>query len=158
MEGQVNIDRVPNDAAGSLEVGFNVPDRYNASEILFANLAAGRADKIAIYTATANISYGELCTQAARVGNALSSLGLKKGDRILLLLNDTPAYPAIFFGAVRAGFVPMLINTLSPPDLIQFYLQDSGARVAIIDNEYAAIFNTSTGSGTALHTLSLIHI
>jgi benzoate-CoA ligase family protein len=156
MEGQVIIDRVPNDAAGSLEIGFNVPDRYNASEILFANLTADRADKIAIYTATANISYGELCTAAAKVGNALSSLGLKKGDRILLLLNDTPAYPAIFFGAVRAGFVPMLINTLSPPDLIQFYLQDSGARVAIIDNEYAAIFNTSTASGTALHTLIVL--
>ncbi len=44
-----------------------------------------------------------------------------------MFLDDTPAYPAAFFGAVRAGFVPLLINTLTPPDLLQFYLSDSGA-------------------------------
>ena len=53
--------------------------------------------------------------------------GLKRGDRILMFLDDTPAYPAAFFGAVRSGFVPLLINTLTPPDLLQFYLSDAGA-------------------------------
>ena len=56
------------------------------------------------------------------------SLGLRRGDRVLLFLDDTPAYPAAMFGAIRAGLVPLLINTLTPPDLLQFYLADFGAR------------------------------
>ena len=58
-----------------------------------------------------------------------------------MFLDDTPAYPAAFFGAVRAGFVPLLINTLTPPDLLQFYLSDSGATVAVADAEFCARFD-----------------
>ena len=120
------VDCVPNNAFGPQEIGFTIPERYNASEILFRNLEAGRDEKIAVYSLQGNTSYGELCFKAARAGNALKALGLCQGDRVLLFLNDTTAYPAVFFGAVRAGFVPMLINTLSPKDLIRFYLQDFG--------------------------------
>ncbi|WP_338319859.1 AMP-binding protein, partial [Bradyrhizobium ottawaense] len=76
--------------------------------------------------------------------------GLKRGDRVLLFLDDTPAYPAAFFGAVRAGFVPLLINTLTPPDLLQFYLADSGARVAVADAEFAPRFNAEACKDTRL--------
>ena len=55
-----------------------------------------------------------------------------------MFLDDTPAYPAAFFGAVRAGFVPLLISTLTPPDLLQFYLSDAGAAVAVADAEFCA--------------------
>ena len=73
------------------------------------------------------------------MGTRLSShWDLQRGDRILMFLDDTPAYPAAFFGAVRAGFVPLLINTLTPPDLLQFYLSDSGATVAVADAEFCA--------------------
>ena len=81
------------------------------------------------------------------------SLGLKRGDRILMFLDDTPAYPAAFFGAVRAGFVPLLINTLTPPDLLQFYLSDSGACVAVADAEFCPRFDAEACKDTALHTL-----
>ena len=75
------VDRVPGDAPGALEIGFEIAERYNASEILFDNLRAGRADKIAIHAATGSTSYGELCAKAAQCGNALASLGLRRGDR-----------------------------------------------------------------------------
>jgi benzoate-CoA ligase family protein len=155
--GHAIIDQVSGDAPGGEEVGFNIPERYNASEILFGNLQAGRADKVAIYAAAGNISYGELCAKAARAGNALKSLGLARGDRILLFLNDTTAYPAILFGAVRAGFVPMLINTLSPKDLIQFYLQDSAAPVAVVDAEYGSLFGEEAIAGTSLRALIVVN-
>ncbi|MBW7961945.1 benzoate-CoA ligase family protein [Bradyrhizobium sp. BR 10261] len=151
------VDHVPDDAPCAQEIGFDIAERYNASEILFGNLGAGRADKVAIYTAAGNTSYGELCARAAQCGNALRSLGLRRGDRVLLLLNDTASYPAAFFGAVRAGFVPMLINTLSPKDLIGFYLQDSAAPVAVVDAEYAALFDRETVAATQLHTLVVLN-
>lgn len=154
---QAIVDRVPDDAASAQEIGFEIAVRYNASEILFDNLKAGRADKVAIYAAADNTTYRELCAKAAQCGNALTSVGLRRGDRVLLLLNDTASYPAVFFGAVRAGFVPMLINTLSPKDLIGFYLQDSAAPVAVIDAEYASLFDRETIAGTQLRTLVVLN-
>jgi benzoate-CoA ligase family protein len=126
-------DRVPSDSYGSIEIGFDVPERYNASDILFQNLARGHGDRLAVTGPGGQRSYSQLCADAARWGNALLSLGLVRGDRVLLLLDDTAVYPAVFFGAVRAGLVPLLINVLTPPELLQFYLSDSGARVAVAE-------------------------
>jgi acetyl-CoA synthetase len=84
-------------------------------------------------------------------------LGLVRGDRILMFLDDTPAYPAAFFGAVRAGFVPLLINTLTPPDLLQFYLADSGATIAVADAEFASRFDAQACTDTALRTLIVVN-
>jgi benzoate-CoA ligase family protein len=155
--GHTIVDRVPDNASGAQEIDFSIPERYNASEILFRNLQAGRDEKIAIYTAAGNTSYGELCAKAARAGNALKSIGLSLGDRVLLFLNDTAAYPAVLFGAIRAGFVPMLINTSSTKDLIRFYLQDSVAPVAVVDAEYASMFDDETIAGTSLRALIVVN-
>ena len=146
-------DQVPADSAGAREIGFAVPEIYNASRVLFDNLAKGRGDKLALLGPAGKRTYAELCAEACRWGNGFASLGLKRGDRVLLFLDDTPAYPAAFFGAVRAGFVPLLINTLTPPDLLQFYLADSGAEVAVADAEFCARFNAEACKDTRLHTL-----
>src|SRR5262245_15798731 len=150
-------DGVPRDCAGAREIGFALPERYNASRILFDNLARGFGDRPALTGPAGQRTYAELCTEACRWGNAFVSLGLKRGDRVLLFLDDTPAYPAAFFGAVRAGFVPLLINTLTPPDLLQFYLADSGATVAIADAEFATRFDAQACKDTALHTLIIVN-
>src|ERR1700757_516929 len=150
-------DPVPADSAGACEIGFVIPERYNASEILFANLELGRGDRLAVTGPAGRRSYRELCTDAARWGNTLRSLGLRRGDRVLMFLDDTPCYPAAFFGAVRAAFVPLLINLLTPPDLLNFYLADSGATVAVVEAAFADRFNDVAGEGTALRTLIVVN-
>jgi benzoate-CoA ligase family protein len=150
-------DRVPRDCAGIREIGFAIPERYNASRILFDNLAKGFGERLALIGPAGSRSYAELCREACRWGNGLLSLGLTRGDRILLFLDDTPAYPAAFFGAVRAGLVPLLINTLTPPDLLQFYLADSGATVAIADTEYCPRFDAEACKDTPLRTLIVVN-
>lgn len=147
------VDRVPPDSQGALEIGFAIPQHYNAGRILFDNLGKGRADSLALTGPAGTRSYGELCAEASRWGNGLQSLGLRRGDRVLMFLDDTPAYPAAFFGAVRAGLVPLLINTLTPPDLLQFYLSDSTAAVAIADSEFCSRFDSQACQDTRLHTL-----
>src|SRR5258708_24041905 len=134
-------DAVPSDCPGALEIGFAIPQQYNASRILFDNLANGRHDRTALIGPAGARSYSELCAEASRWGHGFQSLGLQRGDRILMLLDDTPAYPAAFFGAVRAGLVPLLIVTQTPSDLLQFYLSDSGATVAVADAEFCARFD-----------------
>jgi acetyl-CoA synthetase len=150
------IDQVPADCEGAREIGFTIPERYNASRILFDNLPA-RRDKAAVIGPAGRRSYGELCAEAAQWGNGFRALGLFPGDRILMFLDDTPAYPAAFFGAVRAGFVPLLINTLTPTDLLQFYLADSGAAVAVADAEFTARFDATACADTRLRCLIVVN-
>jgi benzoate-CoA ligase family protein len=150
-------DRVPSDSPGALEIGFTIPERYNASRILFDNLANGGGDRLALTGPAGTRSYAELCAEASKWGHGFISLGLKRGDRVLMFLDDTPAYPAAFFGAVRAGLVPLLINTLTPPDLLQFYLADSGARVAIADAEFCSRFDAVACKDTKLRTLIAVN-
>ena len=150
-------DQVPADSAGAREIGFAVPETYNASRVLFDNLAKGRSDTLALIGPAGTRTYAELCAEACRWGNGFASLGLTRGDRVLLFLDDTPAYPAAFFGAVRAGLVPLLINTLTPPDLLQFYLADSGAPVAVADAEFCARFNAEACKDTDLRALIVVN-
>jgi acetyl-CoA synthetase len=150
-------DRVPWGSAGAVEIGFEIPQRYNAGDVLFQNLAKGYGDRIAVTGPAGQRSYAELCAEASRWGNALLSLGLTRGDRVLLLLDDTPVYPAAFFGAVRAGFVPLLINLLTPPDLLRFYLNDSGAKVAVVEAAFRDRFDSTTYSGTQLKSLIVVN-
>jgi acetyl-CoA synthetase len=151
------IDQVPADSPGAREIGFSVPQTYNASRILFDNLGNGRGDRLALTGPAGTRSYFELCAEASQWGHGFLSLGLKRGDRVLMFLDDTPAYPAAFFGAVRAGFVPLLINTLTPPDLLQFYLSDSAATVAVADAEFCARFDRTACTDTALRTLIVVN-
>ncbi len=146
-------DQVPSNSAGAREIGFTIPQTYNASRILFDNLGRGMGDRPALIGPLGTRSYAELCTEACRWGHGFASLGLKRGDRVLMFLDDTPAYPAAFFGAVRAGFVPLLINTLTPPDLLQFYLSDSDARVAVADAGFCLRFDAVACNDTRLSTL-----
>jgi benzoate-CoA ligase family protein len=150
-------DQVPADSAGAREIGFAIPPSYNASRILFDNLGKGRGDRPALTGPAGTRSYFELCAEASQWGHGFSSLGLKRGDRVLMFLDDTPAYPAAFFAAVRAGFVPLLINTLTAPDLLQFYLSDSAATVAVADAEFAARFDAVACKDTPLRTLIVVN-
>ena len=154
---QAILDQVPPDGPGAREIGFAVPEQYNASRILFDNLARGNGARLALTGAAGTRTYAELCADAAQWGNGLVSLGLKRGDRVLMFLDDTPSYPAAFFGAVRAGLVPLLINTLTPPDLLQFYLSDAGAKVAVADAEFASRFNAEACKETPLTTLIVVN-
>ena len=150
-------DRVPSNSPGAAEIGFTIPQRYNASRILFDNLGSGRGDRPALIGPAGTRSYRDLCAEASKWGHGFQSLGLKRGDRILMFTDDTPAYPAAFFGAVRAGFVPLLINTLTPPDLLQYYLSDSGATVAVADAEFCSRFDAVACKDTALRTLIVVN-
>jgi benzoate-CoA ligase family protein len=146
------VELVPSDAPCSREIGFSVPDRYNASSILFGNLKQA-ASRFAVTGPAGSRTYAELANDACAFAVGLLSLGLQRGDRVLLFLDDTPAYPAALFGAIRAGLVPLLINTLTPPDLLQFYLADSGAKVAICDAVYVERFDRQACLGTKLQVL-----
>ena len=157
MADQHIIDPVSDDAPGAREIGFSVPPRYNAARILFDNLTNGNAERIAVRSPLRTLTYAALARYAARAGHALISRGLARGERVLLFLNDTPAYPAFLFGAIRAGLVPVLTNTLTPADLIQFYLSDTGARAVVIDAVLAKQLTPEAVANTALQSVFVVN-
>jgi len=105
----------------------------NASTLLDRNLEAGRGEKVAIRCGEAQVTYGELHERACRVGGALRELGVRRGERVLLVMDDGPGFPAAFLGAIRAGAVPVPVNPLLAAPEYSFYVEDSGAKVVLAD-------------------------
>ena len=135
-------------AALAHSIGFSLPEEYNLSCLLWDNLAE-RADRTALIHDSGTMSYGEVAREAARIGNCLLATGCVPGDRVLLFLDDEPAYPAAIMGAARAGLVPVLINTQSRHDLVRFFLDDSDARAVIASETYLEQFGPDFLRGTA---------
>ena len=144
-------DPVSLDDEGARDIGFALPERYNASAILFDNLANGNADRIAIRTLTRTLTYQQLCREACRFGSAMLALGAKRGDRVVLVMDDTPSYPAALFGAIRAGLVPVLINTLSTPDLDRILPAKLGCNaIAVVDGAFLSVLKADLAKTTML--------
>ncbi len=114
---------------------------YNATvELLEGNLRAGRSAKVAVIEdGGARVTYGALCERANRAGNALCSLGVAPEQRVLLLMHDTADFPAVFWGAIKAGLLPVPVNTLLTTSDYDFMLKDSRARVLVVS---AALLKT----------------
>src|SRR3990172_10685481 len=110
----------------------NRPDRYNASAVLGHNLAEGRGGTVAIYVDDETYTYGQVAELANRTGNALRELGVEQENRVLMLLLDTPQFPATFFGAIKIGAVPIPTNTVMQPADYEYFLNDSRAKVAVV--------------------------
>lgn len=117
---------------GATRIGFRKADHANASEILWQNLARS-PDAPALDGPGGRRTYAALVAEAARWGHALAAHGLARGDRVAMQLDDRPEHPAALMGAIRAGFVPVLLNTQATPDLLAFFLADSEARLAVCE-------------------------
>ena len=95
--------------------------------------------------------------RAAKWGNAFKTAGLDRGARIAFFLDDTPAYPAAFFGAVRAGFVPVLLNIQTRSDLLNYFLKDSNATLAVCEASLASSFDAETLEGTSVERVVMVN-
>ena len=113
-----------------------VPERYNVSSLLDRNLEAGRGDKVAISCGDERVTYRELVQRVCRFGNALKALGFRRDERVVLVLNDSPAFPVAFFGTIRAGCVPVPANPLLKWEDQRYFLADSYARAVVVDKEH----------------------
>jgi benzoate-CoA ligase len=112
-----------------------LPHDYNAAaDLIERNLAAGRADKTAFIDDRGKITYGELARRVDRAANALRRLGLEPEQRVMLLLLDTIDFPVAFLGAIKAGIVPIPVNTMLTASDYEFMLTDSRARALIVSD------------------------
>jgi benzoate-CoA ligase len=112
---------------------MEIPRNYNAAEDLVGgNLKAGRAGKIAYIDDAGQCTFGELADRVNRFGNHLLSLGLRMEDRILIAMHDSIDWPVAFLGAIKAGIVPVAVNTLLTPKDYEYMLSDSRAKALLV--------------------------
>jgi benzoate-CoA ligase len=112
---------------------IDIPRDYNAAEDLIGrNLAAGRGAKLAYIDDAGQYSYADLAERVNRFGSGLLSLGLRGEERVLMAMLDTIDWPTAFLGAIKAGIVPIAVNTLLTTKDYEFMLADSRARALIV--------------------------
>jgi 4-hydroxybenzoate-CoA ligase len=105
---------------------------YNAvSDFVDANVARGLGPKVAFIDPDRSLTYGELQTRSVRFANALRALGLRREERVTLLLHDTVDYPVAFWGTIRSGAIASPLNTFLNVSQYGYILADSRASVLV---------------------------
>jgi benzoate-CoA ligase family protein len=113
--------------------------RFNAAvAFIDRHVAEGRGGHPAIRTAREDVTYAELAVNVGRCAAALTRAGLRAGDRVLMAVKDCPAFFYLFWGAIRAGFVPVPLNTLLRAPTYAFMIEDSAAAALVYSPEYAS--------------------
>lgn len=116
------------------------PQHYNAAVDLIERNLPSRAEKTAYIDGRGSYSFADLIERVNRCANTLTGLGLKLESRILVCLLDTIDFPAVFLGAVKAGLVPVAVNTLLTPSDFDFILRDSRAQALIVSEALWPVF------------------
>lgn len=134
------------------------PDRvYNAAvDFLDRNVAEGRGDKPAYIDTRRTLTYRQLLDAAARVGPMLARLGVERENRVALVIVDCVEFPILFWGAIRAGIIPVLLNTRLTADQYRYLLKDCRAKVALASTPLLA--TVEEGSGGVATLRALIHV
>jgi benzoate-CoA ligase len=116
---------------------------YNAAvDLIGRNLAAGRAGKVAYIDDSGSCTYGQLAERVDRAVNALHALGLRREERIAIAMHDSTDWVALFLGAIKAGIVPVALNTLLTPSDYEYQLRDSRAQALFVSEPLLKTFES----------------
>jgi benzoate-CoA ligase family protein len=127
----VGVDRSSSPARITFPPGFNA-----AVSFVDRHLDEGRAAKVAIRSAAGEVTYAELVERVNRCGNALAGLGIRRGERLLMMVKDCPEFFYLFWGAIKAGIVPVPLNTMLRSDDYRFIVEDSKCAAVVWSPEF----------------------
>ena len=98
-------------------------------------LARSHGSKTFVVYRDERVSYEEFARAALAIAAALQQAGVKKGDRVAIAMRNLPEWPGAFFGCLLTGGIAVLLNAWWTGPELQYGLNDSGAKVAIVDGE-----------------------
>ncbi len=109
---------------------------YNAAiDMVDRNVAEGRGAKPAFVDPKRTLTYSALAEGCSRFANVLPRLGIGRERRITLIMLDTVDFPVVFWGAIRAGVVPVPLNTLLTTETWAYMIEDSRSEAVVISGE-----------------------
>ena len=110
---------------------------FNATTwLLDRHVSSGRSAASAYICAGREVTYGELQAATWASAGRLTEMGARPGDRVVMLVCDEPAFPALFLGAMRAGLVAVPVSTMLMPDEVAAVVADSGARAVVVSARF----------------------
>lgn len=116
-----------------------------ADEIIGRALGRGLGEQTAMLCRERSTSYRELDAATNRNGHAQRANGVGRGDRILILMDDSPELAAAYLGALRIGAVAVALNVrLAPRDLL-YVIQDSACKLLYVDAEFLHLYEQIVG-------------
>jgi benzoate-CoA ligase len=125
---------------------IDIPRDYNAADDLVGrHLKEGRGAKTAYIDDAGRCTFAELADRVNRFGNHLLSLGLRMEDRVLIAMHDSIDWPVAFLGAIKAGIVPVAVNTLLTPRDYEYMLSDSRAKALLVSPALKPQFESFLG-------------
>jgi benzoate-CoA ligase len=120
-----------NNQAHSPSLVPDPPEHFNFAQFLM-DQNASRPQKPAFIDDTRTLTYGELSDRIKCMAGGLKSLGLRREERVLLLMHDCTDWPVSFLGAMYAGLVPVAVNTLLTADDYAYMLEHSRAQAVLV--------------------------
>ena len=129
----VTLDNTVTPPAISYSPVFNV-----ASAFIDRQLTEGRGGKTAIivHDDETVVTYEELAERVNRCGNLLRPLAAEERGRVLMVIRDCPEFFYVFWGAIKAGLVPVPLNTMLRADDYRYFLEDSRCSGLVYSPEY----------------------
>jgi acetyl-CoA synthetase len=126
------------------DFAWNVPEKFNIAEMCLNRWARETPGAVAILqdagTAPAlPFTYAGLQRDARRLSNALGSLGVARGDRVAVIMPQRPQTAIALMAVFQMGAIAVPLSTLFGAEALQSRLNDSGARVAIVDESSAEV-------------------
>jgi benzoate-CoA ligase family protein len=116
-------------------MSVTLPREYNAAaHFVDRHVTEGRAGKVAFVDDAGSITYGGLAERVARAGSALRAIGVEAEQRVALCMLDGIDFPSVFWGAMKAGIVPVPLNTLLTTADYTYMLGDSRARALVVSD------------------------
>lgn len=106
-------------------------------------------DRVALRLGEAHLSYRDLDEASARVAGLLTAAGVQPGDRVGVMLGNTPDFAAVYYGVLRAGAMVVPMNPLLKAREVAYYLADSQAGVLFVTQPFAAEAHAGAASSNA---------
>ncbi|MGH8689328.1 MAG: acyl-CoA synthetase [Burkholderiales bacterium] len=116
---------------------WKVPERYNIARVCCGQWAADRT-RFALYWedesgARAAYTFWDIQREANRLSNALAGLGVKRGDRVAILLPQRPESAIAYMAVFQMGAVALPLSHLFGPDALEYRMENAGASIAIVE-------------------------
>ena len=118
------------------------PERFNFAAHLLA-LNQGRGSKAAFVDDSGLLTFAALEARVRRVAAGLRGLGLRREERVLLLMQDGIDWPVAFLGAIYGGLVPVAVNTLLTADDYAYMLEHSRAQAVLVSGALLPALNAA---------------
>ena len=120
---------------------FEPPEEFNIADwFLDARVREGRGDRVALRTDERSWTYAEVATLAARYGSVLADCGVEPEQRVILALDDGPAFVGALFGVLKIGAVVVMVNPRLPDDSIAYFVGYTRAKAPIVEPDAAHAF------------------